>query len=81
MSGSGTTEKAGMLETLSKLSNPANHRPLLVNCFGQPRLQALHLIPPVSENSKPNLSFQASVALLIALQLTGVSPLVFFSVK
>jgi len=52
MSGSGTTEKAGMLETLSKLSNPANHRPLL-----------------------------ASVALLIALQLTGVSPLVFFSVK
>ena len=77
MSGSGATEKAGMLETLSKLSNPANHRPLLVNCFGQLRLQALHLIPPVSVN----LSFQASVALLIALQLTGVSPLVFFSVK
>ena len=51
MSGSGATEKAGMLETLSKLSNPANHRPLLVNCFGQLRLQALHLIPPVSENS------------------------------
>jgi len=53
MSGSGPSEKAaGVCETISKLSSPANHRPLL-----------------------------ASVALLIALQLTGVSPLVFFSVK
>ena len=79
MSGSGPSEKAaGVLETISKLSSPANHRPLLVGLHSLLVESEWYFVKVRLNQSSP---LQASVALLIALQLTGVSPLVFFSVK